>query len=139
MYLYMVFFLGGWGGGAECVERKDAACCGNPPPPPPSLLYLFFYSSFLPLFLACSPTFHQGRSSPGAEIQFRSSSSAFSAFTSSNGERILSYLLPTQIERPGAGSSPCFHAVLSGCYSSVLRPAIGVYGGPGAAQYAGDH
>lgn len=98
------------------------------PPPPPALLYLFFCSSFLPFFLACSPPLHQGRSSPGAEIQFRSSSSAFSAFTSSNGERTLSYLLPAQIERLGAGSSPCFHAVLSGCFSSVLRPAIAVYG-----------
>lgn len=100
------------------VERKDAACCGNqrPPPPPPSLLYLFFYSSFLPFFLACSPPLHQGRSSPGAEIQFRSSSSAFSAFTGSNAERTLSYLLPAQIERLGAGSSPCFHAILSGRY-----------------------
>lgn len=80
-----------------------------------------------------------GGSSLGAEIQFRSSCSAFSASAGSDGECVLSYLLPTQIERPGAGSSPCFHAVLSGCYGGVLRAVIGVYGGPGAAQYAEDH
>lgn len=51
-----------------------------------------------------------------------------------DGERTLSYLLPPQIERLGAGSSPCFHAVLSGCYSIVLRPVIWVYGGAGAPR-----
>lgn len=98
---------------------------------------LFFL--FLLFFPACSPPLHQGRSSSGAEIQFRSSSSAFCALTCSDSECALSYLLPAQIERLGAGSSPCFHAVLSGCYSCVLRPTIRVYGRPGAAQQAQDH
>lgn len=105
----------------------------RPPPPPQSLLYLCFShlysSSFLPFFPACSLPLHQCRSSPRAEIQFRSSSSAFFGSTSPDSECALSYLLPAQIEQLGAGSSPCFHAVLSGHYSSVLRPAISVYGG----------
>lgn len=53
----------------------------------PALHYLFFFLVFFFLFLlffpACSPPLHQGRSSPGAEIQFRSSSSAFCALTCS--------------------------------------------------------
>lgn len=42
-----------------------------------------FFFLFLLFFPACSPPLHQGRSSPGAEIQFRSSSSAFCALTCS--------------------------------------------------------
>lgn len=121
-------------------ERKDAAESDL------FLLCITFSSSssglfflFLLFFPACSPPLHQGRSSSGAEIQFRSSSSAFCALTCSDIECALSYLLPAQIERLGAGSSPCFHVVLSGCYSCVLRPTIRVYGRPGAAQQAQDH
>lgn len=120
-------------------ERKDAAESDL------FLLCITFSSSwsyfflFLLFFPACSPPLHQGKSSPGAEIQFRSSSSAFCALTCSDSECALSYLLPAQIERLGAGSSPCFHAVLSGCYSCVLRSTVRVYGRPGAAQQAQDH
>lgn len=126
-----------------CVSlwRRKKRCCRIRPLP--ALHYLFFFLVFFFLFLlffpACSPPLHQGRSSPGAEIQFRSSSSAFCALTCSDSECALSYLLPAQIERLGAGSSPCFHAVLSGCYSCVLRPTVRVYGRPGAAQQAQDH
>lgn len=119
-------------------ERKDAAESDSSCSALPFLLLGLFFL-FLLFFPACSPPLHQGRSSPGAEIQFRSSSSAFCALTCSDSECALSYLLPAQIERLGAGSSPCFHAVLSGCYSCVLRPTVRVYGRPGAAQQAQDH
>lgn len=63
------------------------------PPLPPSLLYLssFFHSSWMVLPLSIR-----------AEIQFRSSSSsAFCAFCSSDGELPLPYLCPPQIEGLG--------------------------------------
>lgn len=111
---------------------RGGLCAACVPPPPSSIsaspFLLLFFSSILPGLLSVL-SFGGGGSSLGAEIQFRSSRSAFSASTGSDGERGLSYLLPTQIERPGAGSSPCFHAVLSGCYSGVLRAVIGAYGG----------
>lgn len=112
-------------------EKIQLAVEMRRPPPPQSQRYLCFSHldcSVLLFLPARSPPLHQGRSSPGAEIQFRSYSSVFFGFTGPDSERALSYLLPAQIERLGASSSPCFHAVLSGRYSSVLRPAIGVYG-----------
>lgn len=91
---------------------------------PPSTL------PFLSFFPPCSPPHHQGKSSPGAEIQFRSSSSAFSALTSLDGERTLSYLLPgLRLSDWEQVLPPCFHAVLSGRYSTVLRPVIWAYRG----------
>lgn len=118
----------------KMLQNQTSSCSALP-----FLLPGLFFFLFLLFFPACSPPLHQGKSSPGAEIQFRSSSSAFCALTCSDSECALSYLLPAQIERLGAGSSPCFHAVLSGCYSCVLRPTVRVYGRPGAAQQAQDH
>ena len=119
------------------VVQKEEDAAGirlpaQPPPSPPSLLYLFFSTFFSSiLFLACSPPLHQGRSSPAAEIQFRSSSSSFLCLHQLKrwAHAILSPLPALRLSDWEQVPSPCFHAVLSGCYSSVLRPAIGVYGG----------
>ena len=121
-----------------CGCRAERRGCGGnqapcpTPPSPPSLLYLFFSTFFSSiLFLACSPPLHQGRSSPAAEIQFRSSSSSFLCLHQLKrwAHAILSPLPALRLSDWEQVPSPCFHAVLSGCYSSVLRPAIGVYGG----------
>lgn len=64
----------------------------------------------LPFFLDGSPSAHH---SPGAEIQFRSPSSAFRASGGSKGGRTPPYLCPPQIEGRGQVFPPCFHGVLS--------------------------
>lgn len=63
----------------SCRKKKMRRESGALPTPPVLRLCFTFSSplSFLPFFLACSPPLHQGRSSPAAEIQFRSSSSSF--------------------------------------------------------------